>query len=331
MLPMRNSARTCTLMFILAFSSFFASAEEPTYAERLGWPKGARVVFFHSDDLGMHHDANTGTIEAIEKGLVTSASAMMPCGWIPMWNRWLSENPGFDNGIHLTLTSEWTLYRWGPVAGRDQVPSLVDKDGYLWKGVPQVALNAKADDVEKEIRAQIQLARSMGMLITHLDSHMGTLFARPDFLERYVKVGVEEQIPIMIMGGHMTHLRTEQRSGAYEERALQMRAVAQRVWEAGLPVLDDLQTDLTSFSRSFEEKKAELMRRLKNLHPGVTMVIVHCARPSDVFRAITGSAPNRLSDTEVMLDGDIRQLIEKEGIILTTWRELKERRTGSAK
>jgi chitin disaccharide deacetylase len=274
----------------------------------------------------MHQDGNVGTIEAIEKGLVTSASTMMPCSWVPMWNRWLKQNPTFDNGVHLTLTSEWSLYRWGPVAGRDQVPSLVDKDGYLWKDVLQVVLNAKAEDVEKEIRAQIRMARAMEMPITHLDSHMGTLFARPDFLERYVKVAVDEKIPLMIMGGHMSHLQTEQKAGSFEERASQIRSIAQRVWAAGLPVLDDLQTDLTSFSRSSEAKKTELARRLAQLRPGVTMIIVHCARPSDVFPAITGSAANRLSDTEVMLDSDIRQIIDEQGIILTTWRELLERR-----
>jgi chitin disaccharide deacetylase len=312
---------------ILPLASEGAQSDSPpTYAERLGWPKGARVVMFHSDDLGMHHDSVVGTIEAIKQGVVTSASAMMPCSWIPMWRDWLLDNPQFDNGLHLTLTSEWKHYRWGPVAGRDQVPSLVDSDGYLWHNVMQVVRNASPDDIEKEIRAQIQKARQMGMPITHLDSHMGTLFASPQFLERYVKVGIEEKIPVMIMGGHMTHLRTEQRAGAQAELlALMVRAMAQRVWNAGLPVLDDLQTDLTGRG-AFEQKKAELIGRLKNLQPGVTMIIVHCTRPSEVFARVSGSGPNRLSDTQVMTDPEIRQIIEAEGIILTTWRELKQRR-----
>jgi chitin disaccharide deacetylase len=303
-----------------------AAGETPTYAERLGWPKGARVVMFHSDDLGMHHDANVGTIEAIENGVVTSASAMMPCSWIPMWRDYLLENPGFDNGLHLTLTSEWMHYRWGPVAGKERVPSLVDQDGYLWRSVPLVALNATPDDVETEIRAQIAKARRMGMPVTHLDSHMGTLFALPQFLERYVKVGIEEQIPVMIMGGHMSHLRAEQRRAPNPEAlAAQVRRVAEQVWDAGLPVLDDLQTDLTGVG-DFSKKKAELIRRLQNIQPGVTMIIVHCTRPSEIFRKVSGSGPNRLSDTEVMTDPEIRRLIESEGIILTTWKELKERR-----
>jgi chitin disaccharide deacetylase len=303
-----------------------SGAETPTYAERLGWPKGARVALFHSDDLGMSHDSVAGTIEAIQRGVVTSASAMMPCSWIPKWNQFLKENPEFDNGLHLTLTSEWTQYRWGPVAGMSQVPTLVDPDGYLWKSVAQVLAKGAPDDVEREIRAQIEKARRMGMPITHLDSHMGTLFASPQFLERYVKVGIEENIPVMMMGGHLSHLQTERNSGNTAQQAAQLRALSQKVWRAGLPVLDDLQTDLTGFAKNASDKKVELMRRLKQLQPGVTMIIVHCTRPSEIFPQISGSGPNRLADLEVMTDPGVRKLIEEEGIVLTTWRELKKRR-----
>lgn len=303
------------------------AAQSATYAEQLGWPKDTRAVIFHSDDLGMSHDSVVGTIEAIQKGVVTSASAMMPCSWIPKWNQFLKENPDFDNGLHLTLTSEWVQYRWGPLAGAEQAPTLVDPDGYLWKNVAQVVASASADQVEREIRAQIQKARRMGMPITHLDSHMGTLFANPQFLERYVKVGLEEKIPIMMMGGHMSHLRDERQGRPSSDAELeQLRAIAQRVWQAGLPVLDDLQTDLTGFSRDFPGKKAELLRRLKTLQPGVTMIIVHCTKPSEIFSQISGSGPNRLSDMQVMTDPDVRKLIRDEGIVLTTWRELKRRR-----
>lgn len=306
------------------------SAESPkslTYAERLGWPKGARVVMFHSDDLGMSHDSVAGTIESIQNGVVTSASAMMPCSWIPKWNQFLKEHPEFDNGLHLTLTSEWTQYRWAPVAGADQVPTLLDPDGYLWKSVPQVVAAATADDIEREIRAQIKKARLMGMPITHLDSHMGTLFAKPEFLERYVKVGLEEKIPIMIMGGHMSHLQIERKGRQTSSDELEsLRKIARTVWNAGLPVLDDLQTDLTGYTRTLAEKKTELARRLAQLQPGITMIIVHCTRPSEIFPQISGSGPNRLSDLQAMTDPDLKNLIRQHGIVLTTWREMKQRR-----
>ena len=300
------------------------SLAEETFAEKLGWPEGSRVIFFHSDDLGMHHDANVGTIRSIEEGVVTSASTMMPCSWVPMWAEWMRENPDFDNGIHLTLTSEWRNYRWGPVAGAENVPTLVDPDGYLWRSVAEVVQHADPDHVEMEIRAQIAKARRMGLPITHLDSHMGTLFASPEFLARYVKVGIEEQIPVMMMGGHMEFLTSEQPERA--ALAPMLRVIAQQVWDAGLPVLDDLQTDPTGATRDIDDKRADIIKRLREMRPGVTMLIVHCTDPSPVFSQISGSGPNRFSDTEVMADPEIRKVIEEEGLILTTWRELHERR-----
>jgi chitin disaccharide deacetylase len=324
--PSSSLVLTGLLSIFLFQVERMGAAEPRTYAEQLGWPKGSRVLIFHSDDLGMSYDSVVGTIEAIQQGIVTSASAMMPCPWIPKWNQFLKENPEFDNGLHLTLTSEWNQYRWGPVSGANQVASLVDGEGCLWKSVPQVVAKATPDDVEREIRAQILKARRMGMPISHLDSHMGTLFATPQFLERYVKVGIEERIPIMIFGGHMTHLKSERGRSSSENELSQIRATAQRVWNAGLPVLDDLQSDLTGSTRGYQEKKAELTRRVKNMESGVTMIIVHCTRPSEIFPQISGSGPNRLSDLQVMIDPEIRKLIQQQGIVLTTWRELKKRR-----
>src|SRR4051794_10504036 len=95
-----------------------AAAAEPTYAERLGWETNARVVMFHCDDLGMSHASNLGGIESLEKGVVTSASIMMPCPWVPEIVKYVKQHPQVDAGLHLTMNSEWDLYRWGPVAGK---------------------------------------------------------------------------------------------------------------------------------------------------------------------------------------------------------------------
>lgn len=297
-----------------------AAQDKPTFAERLGWPKGSKVVIFHCDDAGMSHSSNLGAIEALEKGVVTSVSTMMPCAWVPEFADYLKKHPDVDNGIHATFTSEWDFYRWQPLAGVDVVPGLVDEKGYMHDNVGLVVENATPDEFEKELRTQIAYAEKMGIPITHIDTHMGTVYATPEFFERYMKVGIEKNIPIMIPGGHLTHAKTE-----FGEEMGLLGDIPEQVWAAGLPVLDDLHGESYGW-RSYEEDKAGFINYLRNMPPGITQIIVHCTRPTDEFASITPSGPTRLGDLLAVTDPEVKKVIEEEGIILSTWRELKERR-----
>jgi predicted glycoside hydrolase/deacetylase ChbG (UPF0249 family) len=248
---------------------------------------------------------------------------MMPCPWVPEYATYLKEHPDTDAGIHLTHTSEWKNYRWGPVAGKSVVPGLIDEGGYLWKNVQDVVTHASADEIETEIRAQIDKALSMGINPTHLDSHMGTCFT-PQFIDRYVKVGIEKQIPILIFAGHMQYIGDQ--VGPLRPLVI---SIAEKVWNAGLPVIDDLVTSPTSV-RDYEGKKTELIKLLRDMKPGVTEIIVHCTVQTEVFSHISGSGPNREAELRLLTDPDIKNFIENEGIVLSTWRELKKRRERAA-
>ena len=292
---------------------------EKTFAERLGWKPTDVVVILHVDDVGMSHSSNLGAIEALEKGVATSWSVMMPCPWVPEIAKYLKQHPDVDSGLHLTLTSEWSLYRWPPLAGKPKVPGLVDVEGCMWRSVQLVATHATPDEIETEIRAQIDRAEQMGMPITHLDSHMGTLFARADYFERFAKVGIEKGIPILIIGGHGTYVRKEN-PGATDK----LRAWIPKIWNAGLPVIDDLHTG--SYGWKPEEKTEKLIALLKELKPGVTEILFHASIPTEEFPLITTSSESRLADTRALTDPAVKKLIQERGIILTTWKELKERR-----
>ena len=152
----------------------------------------------HADDAGMCHSVNEATIEALTKGMVSSASIMVPCPWFPEFAAWAKQHPEMDLGIHLTLTSEWQHYRWRPVAPAASVKGLFDPEGYMWRSEVQTAKSASAQEVETELRAQIERAREFGVAFTHFDTHMGTMYTRPDYFDVYAKLAREYKVPCMI-------------------------------------------------------------------------------------------------------------------------------------
>lgn len=307
-------------MFVcLAVSAGVAGAE--SYAEKLGWGPEDRVLIIHCDDAGMSLGSNLGIQAAVDFGTSTSVSAMMPCPWVPGFARYVQRKPDLDMGLHLTLTSEWDDYRWLPVAGKAQVPGLADEMGCLWDNNRLLKEHASPDEVELEIRAQIDRAQTLGLPVTHLDSHMYALYSHEPFFERLKKVAVEKQIPILIAAGHLHHAASEGNDPAIVEL---FRKHADEIWNAGLPVLDDFHS--ASYGWKTTDKKHFYLNFLRTLRPGVTEMIVHPTAPSEVMSTITGNRYHLYGDYYALIDPEVKAAIREEGIILTTWRELKARR-----
>ena len=124
------------------------------WAEKLGFPKGSKVVILHADDIGMCSEANQAAEPYLLNDEIQSAAAMVPCPWFDEFAEWAINNPQEDIGLHLTLTSEWQTYRWGPVSDPKSVPGLIDPDGFLWHEVVGVVNHATAEEVEIEIGGQ---------------------------------------------------------------------------------------------------------------------------------------------------------------------------------
>lgn len=307
---------------------------DSTYAQKLGYPRGSKVLILHVDDVGMSYDSNEGAINAILNGVATSCSVMMPCPWVPGFIHYLKQHPQIDAGLHLTLTSEWENYRWEALSGKASVPGLTDSEGDLWPTVEDVVKHATADEVYTEIKAQLDRARSMGFEPSHIDSHMGTLFASPAFMQQYIKLGIENHIPLMMPGGHDVLIARQMH--ATNETIAQMQAIGKMLWDAGLPVLDDLHNEsydwkipdsIATDDKSLQQFKTQkYIAAVKSLKPGVTMMIMHCTAPTEVFQHISDSGPVRKGDMLAMIDPAFKKALEDEHIILVSWKELMRRR-----
>ncbi len=222
----------------------------------------------------------------------------------------------------------------GPLSGKTVTPGLVDSEYSLYPSVNEVVLHATAEEVYSEIKSQLERAKAMGFFPTHLDSHMGTLFAIPSFTEKYIMLGIENNIPVMMPGGRAKLI--QQQTHFPDAQMEQLRLTGKALWDAGLPVLDDL------FNQSYEwkiadeiaedsiklqqYKTAKYIEAIRAIEPGLTMIIMHCTDPTEVFSHISDSGPTRKGDMLAMIDPVFRKALQDEKIILTTWRELKERR-----
>ena len=275
-----------------------------------------KTLIVHADDAGMSHSVNRGTIEALEKGIVSSASIMVPCAWFSEFAEYCRKHPDGDYGIHLTLNSEWDYYRWGPVAEPAKVPSLVDPQGYLWDNVAQVAQHADAEEAKVELKAQIDRALKFGVPLSHLDTHMGALLSRPDLLAVYVDLAVEYDLPILFVDASDPQI-----ASAYPALAKAGAAQQERLEKARLPILSGVGQFYGGDTH--EGRREAYLNYLRNLTPGTHELIIHCGYDDEELKGITSSSSRRNGDRIIFTDSAIQQLIEELGIELTTWKAFR--------
>lgn len=270
-----------------------------TLAERLGHPTDARVLIVNCDDLGMCHSANEGTYESLRDGLATSASLMVPCPWA---REAAARYRGEDVGVHLTLTAEFELYRWGPCT---QAPSLLGGDGGFPPTVTDAWEHADLDEARRELRAQVERAILWGFDVTHLDTHMGALQLRAEFFDIYLDLAVEFGLPIRLSGA------STQEAIGFPFRELSA--------EEGVVAPDHLVVVNGVGSRRTVE------RAVLDLRPGVTEVYLHPATDHSELRSFALDWADRVDDHHLLTrDSELRAAIERSGIVLTGWRELRE-------
>ena len=251
-------------------------------------------LIIRSDDAGMSHSVNMGLEKLIATGLPVSVSVMFPTPWYQETVEILKRHPEVAVGIHLTLNSEWKNYRWGPVLGRTAVPSLVDADGYFFQSAEALHQNhPDLQEVEKELRAQIERALRSGLKIDYVDYHMGTAVRYPEFREITERLAKEFGLGMSQYFGETRH---------------------------------DPQ-----YSAAPPNKTDSLVAMIDRLHPRFNLVVTHVGIDNAELGAlldmnVDGALPemskNRQGELDALTSPRFRDALKARNVHLLTYRQL---------
>lgn len=279
---MKNNIIILSLILFLSITIFSQTSSD------------TKTLLIRCDDIGMSHSVNMAVSELINSGLIFSVSIMFPCAWYQEGVDILKDHPEIVTGIHLTLNSEWKNYKWGPVAGRDKVPTLVDSNGYFFPSRELFfANNPKPEEVEIELRAQLDRAIKSGLKITYLDYHMGTAVDKPELRKIVEKLAAEYKLGISRYFGEV---------------------------------------DLESmYSVPIEEKKDSLFSRVRKLDDDkINLLVCHIGKDNDELRAmidmnsfgLKNMSKHREAELKALLRAKKENIFEKNKVRLVNYKDL---------
>ena len=253
-------------------------------------------LIVRGDDLGMTQGSLVGVEKAMNEGVLTCTSMIVPGPWFEAAAELARRNPGWCTGIHLCLVGEWRGYRWRPVLPWDKVRSLVDADGFLHPSPGELFQHKpRLEEIDAELRAQIELAKKKGVNVQYLDTHYMDLADYPGLEDAIRKIAADYNLPISSQLGEKN-----------------MESVYQT------PV---------------EQKKKRAVEILDGLGPGLWLWVCHVGIDSPEQRALIHTAPedifvdggvgrHRAEELNVLTSLEVQSMILKKGIRLTNYREL---------
>ena len=260
--------------------------------------KGDIYLIVRADDIGFAHTVNRACIDSYSQGIARSVEVMVNTPWFPEAVRLLNQHPGYDVGLHLTLTSEWENIKWRPLTS---APGLCDDHGYfhpfIWRNqVPGATFLTESewtiDEVEAEFRAQIELARRHLPHISHLSGHMGCTHADPRITEVYKKLAAEYGLDI-----DPSEYGVKQAPG------------------------------FGGSQTSPEEKVQNFIAMIHGLSPGIWLFVDHPGYDTEELRGVghvgyENVATDREGVTRAFTDERVRAAIQEKGIKLISYRDL---------
>ena len=296
-----------------------------------------RYLIINADDFGMCRGANLAVMELLKnpKSALTSSTIMTPCAWAPEACRFAAENPQLAIGVHLTLTSEWGNYRWAPV-NTQNTDSLRDEEGFMWRESDQVEEHVDIDEVEGEIRAQIERAKKLGLVNpSHLDNHMGSLYGietgRFELLQLTLSLAGEYGLPFRMPGNVTDDMLGNSMLDINVDKSVIEMVFGKIVDFAkanNVAIPDYLIPNEWGGpqDKSYENFREYLYDLYANIPNGITETYLHPSLETDDLKGTTGAWERRVWEYKIMNDPQTKQHIEAHGIKLINYRDLAEMR-----
>ncbi len=290
--------------------------------KKLGLADDDRVAIIHTDDIGMCHASVEAFTDLNEVGIISSGAVMVPCPWFLHTAEYMRQHSMVDLGVHLTLTSEWKTYRWGPVSTHDPASGMMDEQGYFHHTSAATQEHGDPAAVEVELSAQVQRALDAGINPTHVDTHMGTV-AHPKFMSLYIQLAMKYHLPPMIFRLDEAGWKA---AGLDADLATMAAALVRQLEESGLPLLDMLGGMHLDDPQNRLERTKQAISELK---PGITHFIIHPSKDTPELRAITPDWQCRVADYNTFMNEEIRQHIRKIGLHVIGYQALKDLMPGA--
>ncbi len=267
------------------------------------------MLIVNADDFGLCSGSDRAAYKAMQCGIVTSTSIMVPASHFRQSCEYVKRNKQLDVGVHLTLNSEWSSQKWSPVLSTERVKSLVDVQGYFHPTYAATMASTCSSEVRAELRAQIECALSVGVDVTHLDSHMCVLHGgRADLRSVYLELAREYQLPIRAARGVLMHWHGFSSLPAAAE-------------EFGVVHPDYFGV----LSRVRPRRCAAFWRQLlRRLPAGVTEISCHLADAVTELPDNSEEICRRTAEFEFLSSAEARELVKERNIRLIGYRSLRE-------
>ena len=288
---------------------------------KLGYPPDARLVIFHADDVGMCHGSNRAFVELFDAGIVRSGSLMACCPWAPEMLAIARQRPELDLGVHLTLTSEWQGYRWGPLTTRNPASGLADEFGCFWPNLESFPPHLDVELAKAELRAQVEMVHRAGVAFTHVDAHMGAALL-PSFLPTYVELGLAYGAAPFILRTIDPAIRARNLTAASDEHWAHFVAGLET---RGVPLIDHFRiTPGYGPEAEMTDRAALYEQILYELPPGITYFSLHPNAPGDIDIIAPDPAPRRVFEYEYFQSDRLRHYLTEQKITPIGYRALRE-------